>query len=75
MNFTTTLYLPTMTSTEDSGTIMSMGESTKNSMLFTLFVPFGFMLWSFVTIPGGFALYTSLRKDFSDYFQEMENEN
>ena len=43
-----------------------------NSMIF---FPFGFVLWSFVTIPGGFALYTSLRKDFSDYFQEMENEN
>ncbi len=43
-----------------------------NSMIF---FPFGFVLWSFVTIPGGFALYSSLRKDFSSYFQEIENEN
>ena len=42
-----------------------------NSMIF---LPLGFLLWGFVTIPGGFALYTSLRKDFSYYFQENENE-
>ena len=40
-----------------------------------IFFPFGFLLWSFVTIPGGFALYTSLRKDFSFYFQERKNED
>ena len=40
-----------------------------------IFFPMGILIWSFVTIPGGVALYSSLRKDFIHYFQDKENEN
>lgn len=35
--------------------------------------PIGIVLTGFTIIPGGVALYFSLRKDFSHYFQDKEN--
>ena len=60
MNYTTTVYLPTMTSVEDAGKIMNLGENTKNSMLLTLFVPFGFMLFMSVSMDRVWSMYLML---------------
>ena len=60
-NFTTTLYLPAMTTIEDAATIMSLGENTKNSMLFTLFVPFAFMVFMSVSMDRVWSMYLMLQ--------------
>ena len=61
MNYTTTVFLPPMTSVEDAGKIMAMGEQTKNSMLLTLFVPFGFMLFMSVSMDRVWSMYLMLQ--------------
>ena len=45
MDYTMNDAVPPMAMEGDAGNIMSMGESTKNSMMLTLVVPFGFMLF------------------------------
>ena len=60
MNYTTTLYLPSMTSSEDSDTIMSLGEQTKNSMIFTLIIPFGFMVFMSFSMDRVWSMYNML---------------
>ena len=61
MNFTTTLYLPSMTSAEDSSSIMQLGENTKNSMLFTLIVPFCFMVFMSFSMDRVWSMYLMLQ--------------
>ena len=60
MNFTTTLYLPSMTPQEDSDSIMSLGESTKNSMIFTLIIPFAFMVFMSFSMDRVWSMYNML---------------
>lgn len=50
-----------MTPTEDAGMIMSLGEGVKDSMLFTLVVPFCFMLFMSVSMDRVWSMYLMLQ--------------
>mgnify|MGYP000925331417 CR=1 FL=1 len=59
-NYKTSLEMPTMLSKGDVNTIMTMGESCKNSMLFTLIIPFCFMIFMSVSMDRVWSLYLML---------------
>ena len=60
-NFTTSLYLPTMIDTADTDSIMKLGDYTKNSMLLTLVIPFGFMLFMSMSMDSVWAMYLMMQ--------------
>ena len=61
MNFTATTVLPSMSKDDkEANTLLNVGESTKNSMLLTLIIPFVFMLFMSVSMDRVWSLYLML---------------
>ena len=62
MNFTTSRVLPSLAKSESEAyALLSLGENTKNSMLLTLIIPFGFMLFMSVSMNRVWSLYLMLQ--------------
>ena len=53
--------VPPMAMEGDAGAIMSMGENTKNSMLLTLIVPLGFMIFMSISMDRVWSMYLMLQ--------------
>ena len=59
-NFTVTSGMPSMLNTNDADRLMSIGESTKNSMMFTLAIPFIFMVFMSISMNKVWSMYLML---------------
>ena len=46
---------------EDVNKIMTLGDYTKNSMVFTLFIPFGFMIFMSVSMDSVWSMYLMMQ--------------
>ena len=56
-NYTAILNIPTLIDSKDVGKMMQLGDYTKNSMMFTLFVPFGFTIFMSVSMDSVWSMY------------------
>ena len=61
MNFTFTFPMPSMLDPSDTDQLLSLGESSKNSMLLTLVIPFAFMVFMSVSMNRVWSMYLMLQ--------------
>ena len=60
MNFTTIAWLPPMVDKDEATELMNIVDSSKNSILITLIIPFAFMVFMSVSMNRVWSLYLML---------------
>lgn len=60
-NFTSILNVPPMIEKEDVQPMMKLGDFSKNSMVFTLVIPFAFMVFMSVSMDSVWSMYLMMQ--------------